>query len=69
MNSGGFEKSSGGFEGSSGGFGGFDRKPSGTNLWEKEFEVMKQTNVQVKSKSSANDWSNTFEESSSNNNK
>ena len=60
---------SGGFENSSGGFGGFDRKPnSGTNLWEKEFEVMKQTNV-VKSKSTTNDWSNSFQDSSSNNNK
>ena len=60
---------SGGFENSSGGFGGFDRKQnSGTNLWEKEFEVMKQTNV-VKSKSTTNDWSNSFQDSSSNNNK
>lgn len=57
----------------SGGFDGFDRKPSsgltssgsGSNIWEKEFEVMKQTNVKSKPSS---EWSNAFEDSSSNNN-
>jgi hypothetical protein len=67
----GFDSGNSGFEGfdrkpASSGFDGFDRKQpsSGSNLWEKEFEVMKTTNVKTKT-----DWSNTFEDSSSNNNK
>jgi hypothetical protein len=52
------------FDSGTSGFEGFDRKPSGgSNLWEKEFEVMKSTNVKPKS-----DWGNTFDDMSASNN-
>ena len=49
------------------GFEGFDRKPSGTNLWEKEFEVLKTTTATTSKPKS--DWGNTFDDGFSANNK